>query len=683
MTTTTQPGRRARGLATLPVGLVASALLVTAAAAYLDTRTAAPQREAVYAGYGVVTAVIGAVLVAAAAVILRERPWHAVGVVLAALGMVWAVDGLMESWSAYSWGTTRPGTDLAIWFVARFGSTLLLGLPLILVLYPTGRLMGGRWRAVSIATIVLAATLPVTLLLAPDEVVFRDTPLLGVQTDWVAVPLPEAAVVPVLVVARLLTLGAVLLALVVVVARQRSASGVERTQLRWLLWAGIVCALSAVLLGLLPSGGLTTLILATAVILTAVSVAIGVVRPELADVDALVAGTLTYAGVAAVVVGLDLAVLALTGALLGERMSERDVSLVVLVLAVAVYGPLRTWVGAGVRRLMFGRRGDRYDVVSAFAARMEKTRTVEEQLPTLADAVASTFKVPFVRVQVFVPGGGALAASHGARTTDTQEVDIGYRGEPVGRLELPQRGLRSMLSRRDQTLLVDLVRQAAIAIRASLLADALQESRETLVLGREDDRRRIRRDLHDGLGPALGGVAMRLDAAANVVERDPSSARQLIRLARTEVTDALDDVRRLVHDLRPPALDDLGLEAALEQQAERVRSKVAVMVDAGGLGALPAAVEVAAYRIVSEALTNVVKHAAAASCSVRLARVGSALEIEVTDDGRGIGEDVSAGVGLLSLRERAEELGGRCEVSCPDVGGTRVWAWLPMGEGAR
>ncbi|MGZ8735761.1 MAG: hypothetical protein ACXWW7_01205 [Nocardioides sp.] len=431
MTTTTQPGRRARGLATLPVGLVASALLVTAAAAYLDTRTAAPQREAVYAGYGVVTAVIGAVLVAAAAVILRERPWHAVGVVLAALGMVWAVDGLMESWSAYSWGTTRPGTDLAIWFVARFGSTLLLGLPLILVLYPTGRLMGGRWRAVSIATIVLAATLPVTLLLAPDEVVFRDTPLPGVRTDWVAVPLPEAAVVPVLVVARLLTLGAVLLALVVVVARQRSASGVERTQLRWLLWAGIVCALSAVLLGLLPSGGLTTLILATAVILTAVSVAIGVVRPELADVDALVAGTLTYAGVAAVVVGLDLAVLALTGALLGERMSERDVSLVVLVLAVAVYGPLRTWVGAGVRRLMFGRRGDRYDVVSAFAARMEKTRTVEEQLPTLADAVASTFKVPFVRAGVrarWRRAGGL------ARRPDD--------GHPGGRHRLPRRAGR-------------------------------------------------------------------------------------------------------------------------------------------------------------------------------------------------------------------------------------------------
>ena len=117
-----------------------------------------------------------------------------------------------------------------------------------------------------------------------------------------------------------------------------------------------------------------------------------------------------------------------------------------------------------------------------------------------------------------------------------------------------------MLSRRDQGLLVDLVRQAAIAMRSSLLAAELQESRERLVLGREDDRRRIRRDLHDGLGPALGGVAMRLDAAGNAVESDPERARELVRLARTEVREALDDVRRLVHDLRPPALDDLGLD---------------------------------------------------------------------------------------------------------------------------
>ena len=154
------------------------------------------------------------------------------------------------------------------------------------------------------------------------------------------------------------------------VARHRRAEGLERTQLRWLLWAGVVCLLSVAVMFLVPEGALTTAVLVAALGATAASVTIGIVRPELADVDALVAGTLTYAGVAAVVVAIDLAALAAAGAWLGDRMDERDVSLLVLVLAVAVYGPLRAWLGAGVRRLMFGRRGDRYDVIMATAVWM-------------------------------------------------------------------------------------------------------------------------------------------------------------------------------------------------------------------------------------------------------------------------------------------------------------------------
>ena len=165
------------------------------------------------------------------------------------------------------------------------------------------------------------------------------------------------------------------------------------------------------------------------------------------------------------------------------------------------------------------------------------------------------------------------------------------------------------------------------------------------MLGREDDRRRIRRDLHDGLGPVLGGVALRLQAAGNAIDTDPARARELVALARTEVSDALDDVRRLVHDLRPPALDDLGLEAAVRQQADRVRSEVDVDVTADGATGLPAAVEVAAYRIVSEALANVVKHAGARHVDVRLEGDAGALTVTVADDGRGIGPDVTAGVG--------------------------------------
>jgi two-component system NarL family sensor kinase len=374
-------------------------------------------------------------------------------------------------------------------------------------------------------------------------------------------------------------------------------------------------------------------------------------------------------------------VLAAGTALLGGRLDERDVTLVVLVLAVVVYGPLRSWLGGLVHRGLLGRRGDRYGAVSSLAARLETTGSVDEQLPALAGAVAETFKVAYVRVEVLTPDGGRLSAAHGTEPAEVQQIDIAYRDERIGRLALPVQGFRSMLSHRDQGLLVDLVRQAAVAIRARLLATELQESRERLVIGREDDRRRIRRDLHDGLGPALGGVALRLQAAGNAIDADPARARDLVALARTEVGEALEDVRRLVHDLRPPALDDLGLEAAVRQQADRVRSEVEVTVAAEDLAGLPAAVEVAAYRIVSEALTNVVRHAGAHRADVRLEAGASALTVTVADDGRGIGEDVTAGVGLLSLRERAEELGGRCEVRCPDGGGTTVCAVLPYGAG--
>jgi signal transduction histidine kinase len=218
-----------------------------------------------------------------------------------------------------------------------------------------------------------------------------------------------------------------------------------------------------------------------------------------------------------------------------------------------------------------------------------------------------------------------------------------------------------------------------MAVRSARLAEDLQASRERLVLAREDDRRRIRRDLHDGLGPALGGVAMRIEAAGNALESDPTRARALLQQSRDDIADALADVRRLVHGLRPPALDDLGLLDALGQLVERARlTGVSVDLDAEELPALPAAVEVATYRIVSEALTNCLRHAEADACRIVLAPDSAGITITVSDDGAGIADDVVAGVGLSSMRERAEELGGRTDVTCPPDGGTVVRAWIPF-----
>ena len=200
------------------------------------------------------------------------------------------------------------------------------------------------------------------------------------------------------------------------------------------------------------------------------------------------------------------------------------------------------------------------------------------------------------------------------------------------------------------------------------------------MLGREDDRRRIRRDLHDGLGPSLSGVVYQLESARLLVDKDPSAAKATIGSLSEHVQEVVADVRRLVHDLRPPALDDRGLVGALTQRAEQVTTTggPAVTVEAGNLGALPAAVEVAAYRIVNEALTNVVRHAGASRVAVRLVVDDKALLAEVADDGSGIAPDAQVGVGLVSLRERAAELGGRSEVTCPAAGGTTVRAWLPL-----
>ena len=305
---------------------------------------------------------------------------------------------------------------------------------------------------------------------------------------------------------------------------------------------------------------------------------------------------------------------------------------------------------------------------------------------TVAAGVAEAFRSPYVGVELDQVDGRRLLAESGRRPAAVRSLPIAYRGEEVGRLLLPRDGVRAQLVTRDERLLADVVRQAAAAARAGALAAELQASREQLVAAREEERRRLRRDLHDGLGPTLGAVVLRIDTARNLAATRPEESDRVLRQVRDDVSAALADVRRLVHDLRPPALDDLGLAGAVRQQAERLLPpRVAVTVDAGDTTDLPAAVEVAAYRIASEALANVAKHASAARVRVSLARDGDgALEVAVADDGVGIAPGAPAGVGLVSLRERAAELGGRCTVECPASGGTVVRAVLPTdGGGAR
>jgi signal transduction histidine kinase len=385
-----------------------------------------------------------------------------------------------------------------------------------------------------------------------------------------------------------------------------------------------------------------------------------------------------YGLLALCVVALDLAVFAVAGTAIGER----DAALAAVAVVAVLYAPLRARLWSAVRRWLRGGREDRYGVVSALAERLEGSGTAEEQLLAVARTVAEAFRSPYVLVEVEQAGGGTLAVRHGepdAAGAGLVVLPVAYRGQPVGRLVLAGGAGLSRLSERDQRLLGDVVRQAAAAARATALSEQLQRSRGEIVAGREEERRRLRRDLHDGLGPSLAAVTLRIETARNLARTSADAADRMLEQATEDVAAVLADVRRLVHDLRPPALDELGLAGAVEQLAARFRGPgLSVEVSAADLGVLPAAAEVAAYRIVSEALANVVRHAEASSCRVGLARSASGLEVSVRDDGRGIPAGAPAGVGLASLRERAAELGGTCSVTCPPEGGTLVTAVLPL-----
>jgi signal transduction histidine kinase len=206
----------------------------------------------------------------------------------------------------------------------------------------------------------------------------------------------------------------------------------------------------------------------------------------------------------------------------------------------------------------------------------------------------------------------------------------------------------------------------------------LQRSRERLVSVIEEERRRLRRDLHDGLGPALAAQTLKAGSARALFTRDPERAQALLEEMEVDAQTAMADVRRLVYNLRPPALDELGLAGAIRQTAATHSGAMRMTVDLPDeLPPLPAAVELAAYRIAQEALTNVTRHARAGHCRLRLT-VNEDLQLEVIDNGIGLGKAGQPGVGMISIRERAAELGGTSSIGPGRSGGTRVFVQLPI-----
>jgi signal transduction histidine kinase len=330
---------------------------------------------------------------------------------------------------------------------------------------------------------------------------------------------------------------------------------------------------------------------------------------------------------------------------------------------------------------MYGERDDPYAVISRLGRRLEAALAPESVLPTIAETIAQALKLPYAAILLKEGEGFRTAAAYGSPRGEPETFPLVYQRDEIGRLELSPRAAEETFSQADRRLLEDLARQVEVAVHAVRLTTDLQHSRERLVATREEERRRLRRDLHDGLGAQLAGLNVQAGALRRLIPRDPDAADELVVELREELRSAISDIRRLVYDLRPPALDDLGLVEALRRLAERYGSegrKLRVSVEAPeDLPNLPAAVEVAVYRVTQEALTNVARHARARTCVVRLV-LNEDVALEIVDDGVGIPAQRSAGVGLSSMHERASELGGSCVLQSVPKGGTQVLVRLPL-----
>lgn len=543
------------------------------------------------------------------------------------------------------------------------------GLVLFCYLFPDGRFAPrwARWPA--------ALAVGLTLL----EQIFPGTGL--DPNEW---PFPLNALCAAFV------LGGMLAAQVY---RYRHVSGpLERQQTKWVIF-GVAAAVGTLLIILLlnalfPSLGragtladeLGGTAIGVSLLLIPVAIGVAVLRYRLFDIDILIGRTLVYGTLTASVIGLYALVVGGLGALFRAHGSP-IVALIATGVVATIFQPLRWRLQRGVNRLLYGERDDPYTILSRLGQRLESTLAPDAVLPALVGEVRAALRLPYAAISLIDGEGESIAAVSGTPTEAPLRLPLTYQHEPVGELRLALRAPGEEFNADDRRLLDDLARQAGIAAHAVRLTADLQRSRQRLVTAREEERRRLRRDLHDGLGPQLAGFTLRLDAARNLLRRDPDAADRVLDdlIARTQ--EAVNDIRRLVYALRPPALDDLGLVGALRRAAAQYDGGgLHVTVDAAGaLPPLPAAVEVAAYRIAQEALANVARHAGARRCTLRLELDGAeALCLEIGDDGRGIPATREAGVGLTSMRERAAELGGSCAIGTTAGGGTRVRARLPL-----
>jgi two-component system NarL family sensor kinase len=606
--------------------------------------------------------------------VLRTSPANPVGWILLVAGAALPLAMFVQVVSDAHYLYGRPAIPGLVAINLASGVAGVFTVPLIglfgLLLFPDGRLAApgaavrrrARWLART-CWIMLAGLIAYSLFSPTLADVSANVP------NPIGVPGGGALIIFVLLLGPVMVMTCAHL-----LGRARAADTPDQRRALTLAAAAGACIPAAFLacLGVGLTGGDTAQIgvienLGTVVV--AMACWYGIVRYGLFDSRAVLSRTLLYGALTVVVVAVYLA----ASALLGQLFAGAVPNVVAAGLGALAVLPLRDLLQRRVSRLVFGLRDDPVAALGLLGVRLDAAAAPEDVLPAVVSTVGESLRLRCVSIEV----SGAEMARWGQTVDGARlEVDLPFAGESIGRLTVQARDPGEPFSAADRSLLESLARQVSVAARAVALTQALQASRERLVATLEEERRRLRRDLHDGLGPTLAGLALGIDTVRRgLPDGSAGGTEDLLVALREEAERAVADIRRIAYNLRPPVLDEMGLVGAIREHATRLGGTT-VAVPAP-LPPLPAAVEVAAYRIAVEAMTNASRHAPGAAIEVSLS-VNGRLELRVADAGTGLPPGFRAGVGLRSMRERAAELGGECVLDPRDPHGTVVRASLPL-----
>ena len=630
------------------------------------------------------------------ALVASRHPRNAIGWIFLGEGLVWGISSLGTSIATHALGTGAPVTSfvrVADWVGAwLFVPGLFVPITFLLLLFPDGRLPSRRWRPVAWLAVVGIAMVTLGNAFGPletqDAVVLRDNPYaLGSQAVWAMV---EGA-------SWFVGFAAMIGSASALVVRLRRSRGEQRQQLKWLAYAGVVVSfvflLAGVAWGVFASDTFLTSVVLPGVMLSAlvilpIAAGAAILRHGLYEIDVVINKTLVYGLLAAFITALYVGVVVGLGALVGSR-GNLFLSIVATAAIAVLFQPARERARRFANRLVYGKRATPYEVLSEFSERLGGAYGVEDVLPRMARIVGEGTGAARASVWLEIgsefrraalwpdaEAGGSVRVHDVTAVPGDRVLPVRHRGETLGALAVEKpRG--DPLTPAEEKLLGDLASQAGLILRNVRLVEELRASRQRIVSAQDEERRRLERDIHDGAQQQLVALAVRLNLARKLTEKDPAKADEMLERLQGEAQDTLENLRDLARGIYPPLLADKGLPAALEAQARK--AIVPVGVEPNGVGRYPQELEAGVYFCVLEALQNAAKYAEPTRVDVRLRHEDGHLVFEVTDDGRGFDPATTPrGSGLQNMSDRIEAMGGTFEVMSAPGEGTKVLGRIPV-----